>query len=442
MINKMAPGPWDLEAEAIVVKIRWFGVLIGYFLVNATDLSGDRRSLLNLILAIGVAYTLLDTYFSWKKTVFLGKYPLFIAAMESLFIGLLCYFEEGLSSTFRYYYFLSILCCALRNSWLVTAFCFSLHCISLGVLFFLLNDNSQNKIFIFLTMIVMGWLAWASTALTSLLRKTSSSLGLLNDELLKNQSELEARIAERSKQLQEAQAQVLQQEKMAAFGLLAAGIAHEVGNPLTSISSMVQILQKKEIDDYTKEKLGLMSGQLTRIRDTLREVMDFSRPANMERKIIKPLPIIEEAMNIAKYYKRTRGKVILLPITHNQIAIHGIHDQLVQVVLNLILNAIDAAGTGGIIEVGLTLDGNNISFEVSDNGPGVAQDDVKKLFQPFFTTKKHGTGLGLFVSRKIMEEHSGTLCFFQKPEGGSLFRAILPSMDPRISVEMTKVAND
>jgi signal transduction histidine kinase len=147
-------------------------------------------------------------------------------------------------------------------------------------------------------------------------------------------------------------------------------------------------------------------------------------------------------MNIAKYYKRTRGKVILLPITHNQIAIHGIHDQLVQVVLNLILNAIDAAGTGGIIEVGLTLDGNNISFEVSDNGPGVAQDDVKKLFQPFFTTKKHGTGLGLFVSRKIMEEHSGTLCFFQKPEGGSLFRATLPSMDPRISVEMTKVTND
>lgn len=272
----------------------------------------------------------------------------------------------------------------------------------------------------------MGWLAWASTSLTSLLRRTSSSLEVLNEELLKNQSELEARIAERSKQLQEAQAQVLQQEKMAAFGLLAAGIAHEVGNPLTSIFSMVQILQKKELDDYTREKLDLMSGQLTRIRDTLREVMDFSRPANLERKKIKPLPIIEEAMNIAKYYKRTRGKVSLIPVQQNLPTIQGIHDQLVQVILNLILNAIDAAGTGGNIEVELIITESNIYFQVSDNGPGVAPDDVPKLFQPFFTTKKHGTGLGLFVSQKIIEEHGGTLQYLQKPEGGSLFRAAIP----------------
>lgn len=429
MVNKNTPTPWDLDAEAIVVKIRWFGVLIGYLLVNTTDMSGDRRGLLNAILAIGVGYTLLDTYFSWKKKVFLAEYPLFIAAMESLFIGLLCYYEEGLSSTFRYYYFLSILCCALRYSWMVTAICFTFHCISYGVLFFLIADTSQSKIFISLTMIVMGWIAWASTSLTSLLRRTSSSLEVSNNELLKNKSELEARIAERSKQLQEAQAQVLQQEKMAAFGLLAAGIAHEVGNPLTSIFSMVQILQKKELDDYTKEKLDLMSGQLTRIRDTLREVMDFSRPANLERKKIKPLPVIEEAMNIAKYYKRTRGKVILLPVPQNLPTIDGVHDQLVQVILNLILNALDAAGTGGIVEVELVVIETNICFQISDNGPGVGPTDIAKLFQPFFTTKKHGTGLGLFVSKKIVEKHAGTLQFFQKPEGGSLFKVTIPPTD-------------
>lgn len=90
-------------------------------------------------------------------------------------------------------------------------FYFSLH--KLRDIIFLLNDNSQSKIFISLTMIVMGWLAWASTSLTSLLRRTSSSLEVSNNELLKNKSELEARILERSKQLQEAQAQVLQQEK-------------------------------------------------------------------------------------------------------------------------------------------------------------------------------------------------------------------------------------
>jgi len=106
--------PWELDAEAIVVKIRWFGVLVGYFLVNFDNHAGDRRLLLNAILGLGVFYTLLDTIFTWKRKLFLADYPLFIAGMESLFIGILCYFEDGLSSSFRYYYLLSIICCALK----------------------------------------------------------------------------------------------------------------------------------------------------------------------------------------------------------------------------------------------------------------------------------------------------------------------------------------
>lgn len=419
--------PWELDAEAIVVKIRWFGVLVGYFLVNFDNHAGDRRLLLNAILGLGVFYTLLDTIFTWKRKLFLADYPLFIAGMESLFIGILCYFEDGLSSSFRYYYLLSIICCALRYSWHITAICYTLHCISYTILFFMVAN--KNTVLFFLTMVIIGWIAWASTALTSLLRRSSKSLEILNKELTENQAQLESRITERSRQLEEAQAQVLQQEKMAAFGLLAAGIAHEVGNPLTSISSMVQILQRKPMDEYTREKLELMNGQLTRISNTLREVTEFSRPANMERKLIQSKPILREAMNIAKYYKRTRGKVSFHESAEDFPPVFGIHDQLVQVVLNLLLNAMDASGMGGNVELELTKNMDELIFQVLDNGPGVKPEDETKLFSPFFTTKKHGTGLGLFISRKIVEEHGGKLEYSSRPEGGACFRVRLkPSL--------------
>src|SRR5262249_22477268 len=151
-----------------------------------------------------------------------------------------------------------------------------------------------------------------------------------------------ARIAERTQELQEAQAHVLHQEKMAALGLLAAGIAHEVGNPLTSISSLVQILQRRDTDTYTQEKLELVRGQLQRIQATLRELINFSRPASTERTLVSLRDILAEALNVAKYYKRTRGRTITLEAPPEVPLLCGVHDQLVQVFLNLVLNAVDA----------------------------------------------------------------------------------------------------
>ena len=107
------PSRWELAAENIAVKIRWFGLLVGYVLVNVDDASLDRRGVLNAILTLGAAYTLVDTWYSLRGRVFLDRYPLGISLMESLFIGLLCYFHTGLESPFRYYYFLSLICCAV-----------------------------------------------------------------------------------------------------------------------------------------------------------------------------------------------------------------------------------------------------------------------------------------------------------------------------------------
>src|SRR5439155_21769788 len=166
-----------------------------------------------------------------------------------------------------------------------------------------LPADRRNPISLALGLIVLGWVTWAAVALARLLRRVGDQLSGLN-------ARLEERIAERTRELQESQAQVLHQEKMAAFGLLAAGIAHEVGNPLTSISSLVQMLQRRDCDDYAREKLSLVSGQLQRIQTTLRELINFSRPASSERTHVALHEIIAEALNIAKYYKRTKSRVL------------------------------------------------------------------------------------------------------------------------------------
>ncbi len=418
--------PWELAAETIAVKIRWFGLLVGYVFVNVAANTPERRAVLNAILSLGALFTVLDTWFSIRGRVFLGRYPLFISFMESLFIALLCYFDEGLSSSFRYYYLLSLICCAIRQSSQVTYATCALHCLSYGLLYVALPQESRNPTLLALTLVVLAWVTWACNALAMLLKRVGNYLGQLNTALERNKAELEVRIAERTRQLQEAQAQMLHQEKMAAFGLLAAGIAHEVGNPLTSISSMVQILQRRDYDPYTRDKLGLVSGQLQRIRTTLRELVEFSRPASTEYTLVSLADILDEALNIAKYYKRTRGRIASPPLPPDLPPLHAVRDQLVQVFLNLVLNAIDVTERDGRIELSVTAQPGGVAVSVRDSGSGVAPEHVPKLFQPYFTTKTHGTGLGLFVTRKLVEEHGGSITFESSPGQGTVFHVFLP----------------
>ncbi|MFO0876555.1 MAG: ATP-binding protein [Gemmataceae bacterium] len=418
--------PWELAAEAIAVKVRWFGLLLGFILVHLRAHGPERLAVLNAILTLGTVYTLLDTYLSLRGRVFLGQYPLVISCMESLFIGLLCFYDGGQDSAFRYYYFLSILCVAVRHSPLVTYLTCALHSISYIVLFLALPLDDRIVLQFGLMLVMLAWVTWASTSLAMLLKRVGAYLGQLNHALQRQQTELEQRIAERTAELQEAQAHVLQQEKMAAFGLLAAGIAHEVGNPLTSISSMVQILQRRESDPYTLNKLALVSGQLKRIQTTLRELIEFSRPASRDRVRFALGEILDEALNIAKYYKRTRGRIASPALPHDLPLLHGMRDQLVQVFLNLILNAIDAVERDGTIELTVERGPDWVEVAVRDSGHGISPDQAARLFQPYFTTKKHGTGLGLFVTRRLITDHGGTITFQSTPGESTTFRVRLP----------------
>jgi signal transduction histidine kinase len=415
-----------LAAEAIAVKIRWFGLVVGFLLVNFGSPAADRL-LLNAILSLGVGFTAVDSLFFLRGRVFLRDYPLLISAMEALFIGLLCVYESGPDSPFRFYYLLSLICCAMRYERRTTFVTCGLDCLSYGFVYLAQPEGAPHPWLFLLTLVILVWVTWAAGAMARLLKRAGEDLRELNAALRENQAQLEGRIDERTRELEESQAQVLHQEKMAAFGLLAAGIAHEVGNPLTSISNVVQVLERRDPDAYTREKLGLVTGQLARIQAILRELVTFSRPASDQRGKVSVREVIDEALGIAKFYKGGKNREIAVAAPGDLPPLVGVRDQFVQVVFNLVLNAIDATGKGGRIEVAAAADGDRVVLSVRDDGAGIDPANRGRLFRPYFTTKKHGTGLGLFVVRRIVEHHGGAVAVESEPGKGATFRVSLPA---------------
>lgn len=411
---------WQLMAESITLRIRWFGLIVGYLLVNFLS-PNESRPYLNGILTVGAAYAMFDLIWHWRGEVFLSRAPLFISLMEATFIGLLCYFDGGVDSSFRFYYFLSLLVCALRYSPAVTYSTLTFHALSYATVALRPGlKNQPDLVSLFLMLIFMGWVSWAGTSLALLLRRTGRRLTDLNREL-------EDRIARRTTELQQSQAMLVQQEKQAAFGLLAAGIAHEVGNPLSAISSLVQMMNRKKLDDQTHERLGLIDEQLHRIQRTLRELIEFSRPGTKTSQRIDLHEVVRNALDIAKYYKRKKGKTIKTEFPENLPTIFAIRDQILQVFLNLILNGLDATEEGGTIEILTRVNGDFVEIDFCDDGHGISEESQSKIFEPYFTTKTSGTGLGLFVCRNIVRSGHGEIMLVSSdPKNGTIFRVSFP----------------
>ena len=431
---------WDLATERIVVKIRWFGIVMGFLLVESR-VGLHNKGAVQVCLELGALYTLLDTIYYRRGTVFLRRWPLFVSLMEAVFIALLCDNDTQLTSPFRWYYLLSILCCALRYrpviAWTTCAF----HCASFAALTSVVGIDRVGLTSIGEIVVILVCVTWTSSSLSSVVHAAGTRLKRANADLERNRSELEQRVAERTQALRASQARVIHQEKMAAFGLLSAGIAHEVGNPLAGISSLMQMIRRKNADPYTNDKLQLAERQLGRIQRTIRELVDFSRPASTTRSRVRIAEVVEEALGIAKYYQRTKERAISTEIPTDLPPVKGVRDHMTQVILNLVLNAIDATEREGRISlVGLNVEGH-VQLRIEDDGRGVSPADTDRLFQPYFTTKPSGTGLGLFVSRQIIEEMGGRLTFEPSPGGGATFVIELPGDRPEHATHPTQLSN-
>jgi signal transduction histidine kinase len=219
------------------------------------------------------------------------------------------------------------------------------------------------------------------------------------------------------------QEQLVQHEKLASIGRLAAGVAHEINNPLGVILGYVRLLQRKA-EGSLADDLKVLEEEAVRCQEIVEGLLDLARPGRVAVERVALREVCDEVVARLQEASRLGGVEVRVEGEASACA----HPQRVrQVLFNLVKNAAEAAGTGGRVEVRIepSADGG-ASVAVADSGPGVKPEDRPRLFEPFFTTKNSGTGLGLAVSQAIAHAHNGRIEADTGPLGGARFTLHLP----------------
>jgi signal transduction histidine kinase len=245
--------------------------------------------------------------------------------------------------------------------------------------------------------------------------------------LHRQMQEVVAEIERVIEQLQQREREVLRAEQLAAVGQVAAGVAHELRNPLTSIKMLVQTaLESCSGNGLPPEDLQLMEHEIRRMEQCIQMFLDFARPPRSERRRADLVEVIRRA--IALVEGRARRQRVRVTADLPSTAIHLLIDpeQIQQVVLNLLLNALDALPRGGTARVEVLV-GKDVLVRISDTGPGIAPRIQERLFEPFVSSKETGMGLGLSICKRLIEAHDGTIHGENTPERGATFSFTLPA---------------
>jgi signal transduction histidine kinase len=280
--------------------------------------------------------------------------------------------------------------------------------------------------------------------------KSNDEVGLLAASF----NEMSRKMAEDIERLRALNEHLVRAEKLAAAGALAAGVAHEVNNPLASISSLIQILQSRppgaDSEAETREMLRLISTQIERISQVLRDMLDFARQRPPARAPLDLARVVESSLRLAAFDKGFKRLRVETSFDARAPKVSADPDQLQQVFLNLLLNARDAMPDGGDLRVSLSFDeeAREVFVEFADDGHGIPEDVLPHVFDPFFTTKRAGAGLGLAVCYGIVTAHGGRVAV-ESGGGrtGTTVRVTLPAdetaaagLAPRAPVVQTSTA--
>jgi signal transduction histidine kinase len=219
--------------------------------------------------------------------------------------------------------------------------------------------------------------------------------------------------------------QMLHSEKLTALGRLSAGIAHEIGNPLTAVFSFLQILNERLKDEFNKESLGTIIFHMKRIAETVRQLSSLSKVPPPELKKVKISSVLRQCVELVKYDNRSANIRIEEALEDIPEFVTD-ENKLSQVFINLLLNAVDAMPGGGTLTINCRALTGRVLIDVQDTGGGIAWQNLSHIFDPFFTTKEKGTGLGLSVSYSIIKGLGGEIKVESSPGKGSRFTVELP----------------
>lgn len=235
-------------------------------------------------------------------------------------------------------------------------------------------------------------------------------------------------------QLVESRNLIARQEKLASLGVLAAGVAHEIRNPLTAIKARLFTQQKRlEQGSPAAADAEIIHSEIHRLERIVRGFLDFARPADPVPDNLSARSILTEVRDLLAPDAQSRNAEILLD-PGPDLRLHADHSQLKQVLINLVRNGLEALGETGEVRLRvhradrhpLTLPSPAAVIEVSDNGAGIPDEARSRLFDPFFTTKADGTGLGLAIAARIVEKHGGSIEYRTEPGNGTIFSVVLP----------------
>jgi two-component system sensor histidine kinase HydH len=280
-----------------------------------------------------------------------------------------------------------------------------------------LNINIYAELFLFL---LIG-------GVTGIMSQMERNQRMRYEEALMRLDESHQKLKEQTEVLFQTEEQLRRADLLSALGTISAGMAHEIRNPLGSIKGAVEILKDDYRPDEAKyEFIRILLKETDRLSLIVQEFLNFARPKQPE---FQPADVNEAIESVLLLIAQEANKVGVK--VHKEldqsIGKHNLDAGMIkQAFLNMALNAIQAMPQGGVLTVQSTLRGDIIEVTISDTGVGIAEDNKKKLFNPFFTTKKNGTGLGLVITYRIIENHRGTIDVVSKPGKGTTFMVRIP----------------
>ena len=233
-------------------------------------------------------------------------------------------------------------------------------------------------------------------------------------------------------------------DRLSSIGEIAAGLAHEIRNPLTGVKGALEIITSRAVKDSPEaEFAALASREIARLNDLISEFLTYARPHDPERRETDIYEVLERVVSLISGESERHG--VVMEIHRTVIPIVSVDsEQMAQVFFNIVLNAVQVTPPGGHVYITATADSGMLMVDVRDQGPGIRPEHQTKVFDPFFSTKKAGTGLGLSISQRIVQSHHGRIDILQ-PDRGTIVRVQLPlhaAHGPADSIDSHATIND